>query len=105
MTSPKKKPASGDFIVLKKTSTASSTKENFNEHEEQKMSHKKYFNQGRKSPMPQEMKVCNNEIELNKGKVPPNEDLNILALNAKASSGSKLKSIEGKICVDYDHKF
>ena len=94
MTSPKKKPASGDFIVLKKTSSASTVKDNSNEHEEQKISHKKYFNQGRKSPMPQELKVCN-ENELNKGKAPAKEDANILVFNAKGSHDSKQKSVEG----------
>ena len=95
MTSPKKKPASGDFIVLKKTSSATIIKDNSNEHEVSKISHKKYFNQGRRSPMPQEMKVCN-EIELNKGKVPENEDANMLAFNATGSNDSKQKSAEGK---------
>ena len=81
--------------MLKKTSSASTTKDNSNEHEEPKMSHKKYLNHGRKSPMPQEMKVCN-EIELNKGKVSPIEDVNMLAYDAKASKDSKQKNKEGK---------
>ena len=81
--------------MLKKTSCAPTTKDNSNEHEEQKMSAKKYFNQSRRSPMPQEMKVCN-EIELNKGKVPTNEDANMSAFNVKGSNDSKRKSGEGK---------
>ena len=81
--------------MLKKTSSATTTKDISNDHEEQKMSHKKYFSQGRSSPMPQEMKVCN-EIELNKGKAPVNEDVNMLAFNAKGSCVSKQKSVKGK---------
>merc|ERR1712062_920174 len=88
VTSPKKRPVSGDFIVLKKTSNISNGKGDLNEDEGNKASHKKHGDKGKRSPIPPETKV-GKENDTSKEKLTINEGLEKHAINVNESHSPK----------------
>ena len=88
VASPKKRPVSGDFIVLKKTSNISNGKGDLNEDEGNKASHKRHGDKGKKSPIPPEMKI-GKEIDLSKEKISTNDGLEKPAANINESHSLK----------------
>ena len=69
-------------------------KDDSHEDEGHKKAHKKHFNQGKRSPLPQEMKTYN-ENGANRSKDPTNEDLNTSVLGTKDINNPRQKLNEG----------